>query len=383
MKIGLVIDDHMHRPGGVQEYVRGLYRYLQKQGHEPVIFAGGQHRQEELAERVISLGWSLPTKGSGSTSSLPILLKSNAHIRRMLAAENCDILHVQSPHSPTMSGRLLAQSNAAHVSSFQIRIDDGWQLEALSKLAPFQGLLYRHVHRRIAISQAALKTAQRMFPGDYTIIGVGVNIKRFQAAATLPRLSQYADGKITMFTVGRLEARKGVDHLLRAFALIERDHGDAVRLVIAGDGPQRDNLHALADQLQLKNVEWLGYVDNASLPHVMASADIFCAPATGQESFGYILIEAMAAGLPIVAFGNAGYAGVLAQHPGNLVVPVGDDRALAGGLATFVASAALRHHVSTMNKRDVEKHSWESVGAQIINVYQEAIALRRYNQTIL
>jgi phosphatidylinositol alpha-mannosyltransferase len=109
----------------------------------------------------------------------------------------------------------------------------------------------------------------------------------------------------------------------------------------------------------------------------MASADIFCAPATAQESFGYVLVEAMAAGLPVVGFANAGYAEVLAQHPGNLAVPVGDERALAGAIGAFVASPALRRHVSAANRSSVERHSWEHVGAEIMRVYDQALATRR------
>lgn len=377
MKIGFLLDDHMYRPGGVQEYVRGMYRYLHRHGHEAVIFSGGSQFTAPLPERVIPLGLSLPTKGSGSSSSLPIVLKSVAALRRILQTEACDVLHVQTPYSPTLSGRLLAASNAAHVCSFHIRIDDPVRLRLLSWAARLQRPSFRRIHKRIAISQAAEETAQILFPGRYERVGVGVNIGRYTAAATLPRLAQFNDARITIITVGRLEDRKGIAHLLRAYAVLERSYGDALRLVIVGDGPQREQLQALARALGLRSVEWLGFVDHALLPHVMASADMFCAPATGQESFGYVLVEAMAAGLPIVGFANAGYAEVLAQHPGNLAVPVGDDRALAGGLGTFIASPALRSQVSAANRSSADRHSWETVGGQIMQVYAAALHQRR------
>jgi phosphatidylinositol alpha-mannosyltransferase len=378
MKIGFLMDDHMHRPGGVQEYVRGMYRYLLRKGHEAVIFSGGsQFSPDTLNERVIQLGFSMPTTGSGSSSSLPIVLSSNRKLRQLLRDEACDVLHVQTPFSPTLSGRLLALSEAAHICSFHIRIDDPIRLRLLGWAARLQRPSFRHIHQRIAISQAAEDTAQALFPGHYQRVGVGVNIRRFVAAAELPRLAEFNDGRVTIITVGRLEERKGIAHLLRAYALLERDHGDAVRLVIAGDGPQREQLHALAAQLGLRSVHWLGFVDNAALPQLMASADIFCAPATAQESFGYVLVEAMAARLPVVGFANAGYAEVLAQHPGNLAVPVGDERALAGAIGAFIASPPLRRHVSAANRSSVERHSWEHVGAQVMQVYEQALATRR------
>lgn len=376
MKIGFLIDDHMHRAGGVQEYVRGMYRYLVRHGHEAVVFSGGSQFSDPLPERVISLGISVPARGSGSTTSLPLVLKSSRSLRQLLHEEACDILHVQTPFSPTMSGRLLAASDAAHVASFHIRIDNPLRLRLLGWAALLQRPSFRHIHQRIAISQAAEETAQALFPGDYERIGVGVNIARYAAAVELPRLAKYNDERITIITVGRLEERKGVAHLLRAYATLEHERGNKIRLVIAGDGPQREQLQALAAQLGLRSVQWLGFVEHAALPQVMASADIFCAPATSEESFGYVLVEAMAAGLPIVGYANAGYAEVLAQHPGNLAVPVGDERALAGALGAFVASPRLRRAVSSANREGAKRHSWETVGAQIMQVYERALSRR-------
>ncbi len=374
MKIGFLLDDHMHRAGGVQEYVRGMVRYLERHGHEAVVFSGGTQFDEPLPERVIPLGMSLPFKGSGSSTSVPIVLRSGRALRRLLHEEQCDVLHVQAPYSPTMSGRLLAHSDAAHLLTFQIRIDRSPRLWLLRQLARLQRPSLRHIHKRLAISSAAVETAQALFPGEYEVIGVGVDTQAFAAAAAQPRLPQYADGRVTLMTVGRLEVRKGVDHLLRAYQLVEREHHDAVRLVIAGDGPEREALHQLAADLDLKNVEWLGYVPAEVLPRLMASADMFCATATGQESFGYVLIEAMAAGLPIVAYANAGYAGVLQRHPGNLLVPVGNIQLLAGALATFIASPQLRQSVSSANRQGALQHSWEVVGAQVVRAYEEVLA---------
>lgn len=377
MKIGFLIDDHMHRAGGIQVYVRGLYHYFQSKGHEVVIFAGGsQFDNSKLAERVISLGVSIPTYGSGSSTSLPICLESNRRLREILAEEACDVLHVQSLHSPTLSGRLLANSKACHVSTFHIRVDEAWKLQALRLATALGPDLYRHIHGRIAGSRAALETAQAIFgtKAEYTIIASGITSDRFDAAVNLPRLHQYNDDKITLFTLGRLEQRKGVEYLLRAYALLQKDYPNQLRLVIAGDGPLREELQALAAQLRLTDVEWLGYVTDLALPHLMASADIFCAPAIGQESFGYVLVEAMAVGLPIVAAANAGYAGVIANHPGNLAVPPRDPRAMAGAIASFIASPAARKRLRQLNLQAAKGYSWQVIGDQIMDFYKKTMA---------
>ena len=377
MKVGFLLDDHMYRAGGVQEYVRGMVRYLESHGHEAVVFSGGSQYNDPLPERVIQLGVSLPFKGNQSSTSIPIVFRSGRALRQLLHQEACDLLHVQTPFSPTMSGRLLAQSDVAHMLTFHIRIDSPVRLWLLRQLARLLRPSFRRIHKRLAISPAAVETGACLFPGDYEVVGVGVDTEAFAAAVEQPPLPQYADDTVTILTVGRLERRKGVHHLLHAFQVLERDHGTAVRLVVAGDGPEREALQTLATELKLKHVEWLGFVPADQLPHLMASADLFCAPATGQESFGYVLIEAMAAALPIVAYANAGYAGVLAQHAGNVLVPVGAERALAGALAMFVASPALRHHVSAANRHGAQRHSWDHVGAQVLRAYQETLALHQ------
>ncbi|HEY1011315.1 MAG TPA: glycosyltransferase family 4 protein [Herpetosiphonaceae bacterium] len=378
MKIGFVLDDHLHRPGGVQEYVRDLYRYLERQGHQAVIFCGGSQFENIFSERVIQIGTALPVKGSGSSSSIPIAFQPPWELRRLLRSENCDVLHVQAPFSPTLSGRLLAHSDAAHVLSFHIRIDDALRLRLLGALARLQILSLRRIHARIAVSPAARETAEALYAGGgYEIIGVGVDVAPFRAAQRLPRLPRYDDGRVTLMAVGRLEERKGLDRLLRAYARLEREHGDALRLVIAGDGPERERLRQLERDLGLRTVEWPGYVEREQLPHLMRSADVFCAPALAQESFGKVLVEAMAAGLPIAAFANAGYAGVLGEHPGNLLAPVGDERALAGAIGAFVASKAMRQQVGRRNHQAAEQYSWDALGPRVLRVYEQAIERKR------
>lgn len=378
MKIGFVLDDHLHRPGGVQEYVRDLYRYLETHGHQAVIFCGGSQFENTFSERVIQIGMALPVKGSGSSTSIPIAFQPPWELRRLLRRENCDILHIQAPFSPTLSGRMLAHSDAAHVLSFHIRIDDQLRLNLFSALARLQTLSLRRIHARIAVSPAARETADDLYHGgEYAIIGVGVDIAPFRAAHRLPRLPRYADNRITLMAVGRLEERKGIDRLLRAYARLEREHGDALRLVIAGDGPERDRLRQLERELGLRTVEWPGYVERELLPHLMCSADVFCAPALAQESFGKVLVEAMAAGLPIAAFANAGYAGVLRDHPGNLLAPVGDERALAGAIGALVASKALRREVGRRNYQAAELYSWEALGPRVLQVYEQALERKR------
>ncbi|HEY0603893.1 MAG TPA: glycosyltransferase family 4 protein, partial [Herpetosiphonaceae bacterium] len=284
MKIGFLIDDHMARPGGVQEYVRGLYRYVCASGHEAVIFSSaGGRPQDDL--HLIPLGAALPLSGSGSTTSIPLTTAAPARLQQLLARESCDVLHVMAPYSPTLSGRLLVQSQAAHVLTFLVAIEPGLYRTLLGSLARLQRRSLNRFHARIALSETAAETGRALYGGAYEIIPSGVDTEQFvPGVEPLPRLH---DDCTNLLYVGRLEQRKGVAHLVRAFARLQRQY-PRLRLVIGGDGPERAALEQLVRDLDLNRVLFLGYVPATDLPRLFASADIFCAPATYAESFGIV-----------------------------------------------------------------------------------------------
>lgn len=372
MKIGFVIDDHMGRPGGVQEYVRGLVHFVQRQGHEAVIFAGGGGGTG--TERVVALGRSLPFRGSGSSSSLPLTWKRGRALRQLLAREACDVLHVMAPYAPTLSGRLLVHSEAAHVLTLLVALEPWWWRQALGILAQAQWRSVRRFQARLAISPIAAATGRALYGGHYEIVPCGVDVQAFRPDVV--PLAPWRDHKLNVLYVGRLEARKGVRHLLDAWALVQRQF-PKLRLLVGGDGPERAALEAQATALALRDVVFLGYVSRQDLPALFAAADLFCAPATHAESFGIVLIEALAAGLPIVAAANQGYRALLMQHPGNFIVPPGDARALAGALATLLASPQARQMVGTRNARAAGRYDWDVVGAEVLAVYERIVGARR------
>ncbi|GAC1564029.1 MAG: hypothetical protein NVS2B7_37980 [Herpetosiphon sp.] len=231
-------------------------------------------------------------------------------------------------------------------------------------------LQFRSVSRftaRIAISDIAAITGTELYGGPYDIIPCGIDWNTFRNpdSSSSPR-----DAKTVLY-VGRLERRKGVAYLLKAWSLIQNQYPD-LHLVIGGDGPERKHLQQLSNELALRNVSFLGYVAGASLPPLLHTADIFCAPAVESESFGIILIEAMAAGLPLIAAANPGYSSLLSHHPSNLLVPPAQPRALAGALATLLHAPHYRHTVGFQNAEQARRYDWELIGARIIDVYQRA-----------
>lgn len=365
MKIGFVVDDHMGRPGGVQEYVRGLRHELERRGHRTVIFSGGGGSREH---GVVPVGISLPLRGSGSSTSIPLTVVPPWRLRRLLMEEACDVLHVMAPYSPTLGGRLLVSSRAAHVMTFLVAIEPAWYRQALGLLATVQRRSLDRFDQRIAISGAAARSGRALYGGDYLIVPVGVAVERFRPPDERPA----RDRLFTIVYVGRLERRKGVAHLLRAVARLERQTLD-FRVEIGGDGPERAALERLASELGLRRVRFHGYITPEALPGFLHSGDVFCAPATYAESFGIVLVEAMAAGLPIVAAANAGYAEVLAAHPGNLLVPPGNDHLLAGALAACMAAPGYCERVGSRNLAASAAYSWQAVASRIESLYDAAL----------
>lgn len=372
MKVGFVIDDHMGRAGGVQEAVRGLRRYLVAHGHSTVIFSGGGGPPQP---GVVPLGVSIPFRGSGSSTSFPVTLETPGQLRALLEREAVDVLHVTAPYSPTLSGRFLLQSRAANVMNFHVTIEPEWFLRSLGAIvARVQSRSLRRFHARLAVSGVAACTGNVLYGGEYTVVPDGVAVDELRPPAN--RVVR-ADGEgVTILYAGRLEVRKGVAYLLRAVARLQQQMPD-VRLLIGGNGPEREALQRLAGELELTNVQFLGYVPADDFPALLHSADIFCAPATHAECFGRVLIEAMAAGLPVVASLNAGYSEVLSSHPGNLLVPPADDRALAAALYLLAAAPAYRAELGEQNIEEAQRYSWEHVGASIVEVYHEAIEARK------
>jgi phosphatidylinositol alpha-mannosyltransferase len=376
MKVGLLIDDHMERPGGVQEYVRGLARYLVQQGHTSVIFTQrmptvGSQLDSDIP--AVPLGVPLPLKGSGSSTSIPLTLATPRQLRQVLEREACDVLHIMAPYSPTLSGRLLVQSQAVHVMTFLVAIEPGPYRTLLGMAAKLQWRSLAQFDARIAISSTAAETARALYSGNYQLIPCGVDTSHFHP--DVDPLPQFFDRSCNLLYVGRLEKRKGVQYLIRAFARLEPYYPN-LRLLIGGDGPERSRLQRLVAELGLRHVQFLGYVSTEDLPRLFRTADIFCAPATYAESFGIVLIEAMASGLPIVAAANAGYAGLLSAHPGNMLVPPANERGLAGALATLIEHLDYRREVGARNSVASARYAWQNVGQEIVSVYEQLLEHR-------
>ena len=362
MKIGLVSPYVYPLPGGVTQHVRFLYENLRLRGHEVRILTSSHGLQRSSEGDVIRLGkgFSMPANGSVGTITLSPRYVSQAH--DLLEREQFDVLHFHEPFVPFLSLVLLNQSRSVNIGTFHAY--GGW-----SPAYQFGKRVMRpyaeRLHGRIAVSAAARHFIDRYFPGDYKVIPNGVDVDRFRKAVPLTR---WQDGTPNILFVGRFEPRKGLLELLKAYRLMRRT-GVEARLLLVGGGPQEREARRYVATRNLQGVHFLGRVSDDERNQLFRTADVYCSPATGRESFGIVLLEAMAAGAPIVASDIHGYKGVVRRGREALLVPPKDHKELAVALGRLVEDKALAAAMAEAGPLRAEEFSWPRVTAKVDDYY--------------
>jgi len=364
LSIGIVSPYGYPHPGGVNEHVRFTYEAMTRMGHDVWIITSKYGRERESEGHVIRLGtgWAAPTNGSIGRVTLGLRFKQQA--RDVLEHRRFDILHFHEPLVPFLSPTMLDASETVNIGTFH----------AFGGFSPsywigrrFAGWLADKLDGRIAVSGAAMHFINRYFPGDYRIIPNGVDLERFTSAQPYEELR---DGTLNILFVGRFEERKGLIHLLKAYHRLRKRKVDA-RLLIIGDGPKRREYRRFVGLRGIRDVEWLGRVSDDEKVRYFASADIFCAPNTGQESFGIVLLEAMAAGVPIVASDIHGFKRVVERNVQGLLVEPKNHRALAAALYALARDPDLRHQMGDAGREKAPDYSWDRVTERIVDFYYE------------
>jgi phosphatidylinositol alpha-mannosyltransferase len=362
MKIGLVTPYIYPVPGGVNEHVRYLYENLRLHGHDVRIISSSHGLQRASEGDVIRLGkgFSMPTNGSVGT--ITVSPRYVGLVDDMLERERFDVLHFHEPFVPFLSLILLRRSRSVNIATFHAYAGFSPAYEFGARV--MQGHAAR-LHGRIAVSAAARHFIDRFFPGDYKIIPNGVDVDRYRRAVPLAR---WQDGTRNLLFVGRHEPRKGLLDLLKAYRIL-RKTGCQCRLLVVGSGPQEREARRYVMTRRLSGVEFLGRVTDGEKAQLFKSADVFVAPATGRESFGIVLLEAMAAGAPIVASDIHGYKGVVKRGEQGLLVPPGEPRELATAIGRLLADDRLRAEMSASGMARAEAFGWERVTDRVEAYY--------------
>jgi len=362
VKIGLVTPYIFPLPGGVNAHVGYLYENLVKRGHDVRIISSTHGPQRSSEGDIIRLGygWSVPTNGSIGT--LTVSHRYGQLVTEMLDRERFDVIHFHEPFVPFLSLQILRRSQSVNVATFH----------AYSGFSPSyefgQRMMKRfatRLHGRIAVSAAARHFIGRYFPGDYKVIPNGVDLAQFDG---VPPFARWRDGIPNILFVGRFENRKGLMYLLRAYYQL-RLEGLACRLLVVGSGPQAGEARRYISSRRLGGVEMLGRLSEHDKARAFATADIYASPATGQESFGIVLLEAMAAGVPIVCSDIHGYKGVVRRNEQAVLVPPRDVEGLAAALGTLLRDPLLRRRMAESGRARAEQFGWEAVTARVEDYY--------------
>ena len=368
MRIGLVSPYDFVHPGGVTEHVRHLSDELRRRGHEVTVLAPSSRVGDDHGiPGYIRIGRSVPVRTNGSVARIALSFHLVRRVRTLLTELDFDVVHYHEPLVPALPITVLRFHRGANVATFHAmaRRNLGYYYGR-----PFLKRYFKRLHACIAVSVPARDFIARYFDGDYRIVPNGIDCSRF--SPSLPPIeSARTPGQSTVLFVGRLEARKGVPTLLEAYGQLRRQRSD-VRLVVIGDGPMRWGYESQAAGLGLPDVQFCGHVPADVLPRYYASADIFCSPATGGESFGIVLLEALASGVPVVASAIPGYSQVVSDGVDGVLFPPRQPSALAGALSALIDNPALRSSMGAAGVRKAELYDWERVVSSVLDVYREA-----------
>ena len=324
MKIGLVCPYIYPESGGVAQHVRFLYENLRLRGHDVRIITAshGPQRASEGDILRIGVGFSMPTNGSVGT--LTFSPRYIGQVRDLLERERFDLLHFHEPFVPFLSLFLLRESRSVNVATFHAYAGFSPSYELGSRV---MGGYAARLHGRIAVSAAARHFIDRFFPGDYKVIPNGVDVPRFASAVPIAR---WQDGVPERPVRRPPRAAQGPARPAQGPPDPAQDRlGN--RLLVVGSGPQEREARRYVATRGLQAVEFLGRVSDAEKAQLFRTADVFASPATGGESFGIVLLEAMAAGAPIVASDIHGYKGVVRRGREGLLVPPHEPKELARG----------------------------------------------------
>jgi phosphatidylinositol alpha-mannosyltransferase len=337
MRIGLVCPYNITRGGGVQEGIIAIRRELAKRGHIAKIITP-LPRVVDKSEwpDVIFIGTATDIKSPfATTAQVSVSLKSD-EIEQVLEQEKFDILHFHEPWVPVMSQQLLRKSKSLNVATFHARLPDTLMSKTIEAVVtPYTKPLLKYLDGLTAVSEAAAEYVRTLTKHQIEIIPNGIDLSKYQ----VPR-NNTKETKTVLF-IGRLEKRKGVRYLLEAFALIQDQLPDS-RLIVAGEGPDRERLEDQAKKLGLENVEFRGFVDEIDKLALLSEADVFCSPALYGESFGIVLLEAMAASVPTIAGDNPGYQAVLKERGKLSLVNPKEIDEFARRLSIFLGDSELK-----------------------------------------
>ena len=380
MKIALVSPYDWRHPGGVNMHLRTLARELRDRGHEVRILAPASGPVKD--EGVIPMGRPYSVATAGTVVRISLNPRLGRKVQETLAREQFDVIHMHEPMMPVLPMHVLRHArnvlpDVVIVGTFHATRDGGNRLYSYSRRLLKRW--YRHLDGKIAVSPPAAQYVSRYFPGFYNIIPNGIDIEHWDRPDLEP-LPEFAE-TINILYVGRAEKRKGLGVLIRAFGIVNARHPDTRLIVVGPDSRSRRRFENSVRNTGRRGIIFVKGGDDGvtyeDLPRYHKSADIFCSPATGNESQGYVLLEAMAAGIPVVASNIDGYASVITHEAEGLLVRPKDPEDLAAAITALIRDPAQRERLAAEGRVRVEEYGWPRVTQQVLSYYERLLDTRR------
>lgn len=380
MKIGLVCPYNIYKGGGVQECVKELRLQLEKNGHEAYIITPKPRKSnpdEKLEKNIIFIGASADIKSpfQATVAQISATVDIDA-IDKMLAKYKFDVIHYHEPWVPMLSVQILARSKSANVATFHAKLPETAMSKAVEvAITPYTKSILKSLHFATAVSNAAAEFFIIVSKQHPEIIPNGVNINDYK------NYRKSKKEKNTILYIGRLEKRKGTKYLLSAFSLLQQEYPD-YKLIIAGDGPDKSKLKKYVADQKIKNVSFLGFISDKKKKSLLGEAKVYCAPAIFGESFGIVLLEAMAAGAVVVAGDNPGYESVMTGRGSLSIVSPKDTKALCRKLDLMMSDEQIRKTWLEWADEYIKQFDYKKITEQYQNIYKAAIKNKKENRTI-
>ncbi|MDP6771196.1 MAG: glycosyltransferase family 4 protein [Anaerolineales bacterium] len=362
LKIALVSAFDYASLGGVNTHISNLSEQFRKSGHQVSIIAPCSDDTTVDETNFIPMGKPVPIPSSGSIARISLSVWLRPKIKSLLSEESFDIVHVHNPFSGMLPIHMLEFSKSINVATFHNYGTRLYRLGGKQLAMPS----FRKLDGLIAVSEPARDYVAQHFPGKYEIIPNGISVEEF--SEHVEPIETLNDGMINLLFLGRLEKRKGLKYLLTAYAKLKWDWPN-LRLLIVGPGKPDEESYRIISEHNLRDVILVGPVSDKERVRYYASADIYCSPATGGESFGMVLLEAMAATKPVVATSIPGFSSVMTDGIQGLLVPPKDPESLAASISKLLSNPKLRHQLAHNGRKHVEYFRWSNVANRIMEVY--------------
>ncbi|MEK9196419.1 MAG: glycosyltransferase family 4 protein [Patescibacteria group bacterium] len=367
LKIGIVCPYDIFAGGGVQEQVLALNKIYNESGIKSVIITPRPAGCKDDYDDIIFLGKSRPFKSMHTQSQFSVSIDTDK-IDQVLAAEDFDILHFHEPWVPVMSRQVLSRSTSINFATFHAAIPDLFMAKTIERVfKPYTKSILKYLDVLTAVSPTATNSAVSITNRKILVIPNGIDVKQFSRS----ELTVDHSSRIRIFYVGRLEKRKGLRYLIEAFADL-RAKRDDVELIIAGTGPDTDKLKDKVKEDKIPDVTFVGRITDQEKIDYLHTSHIFCSPALYGESFGIVLLEAMASGAVAVAGNNSGYKDVMSGDGRMSIINPKEVEEFSRRLELLIDSKNLRTVWQSWAKAEVEKYDFSTVARSYINLYKMA-----------